>query len=165
MGMRAKRSLSLEGNSGDRAPNIQIVGLAAPVRHALQALAALAAAPERCQDAGALSKRLSLPAAALSKSFQTLARSGLLKSRRGPGGGYRLARDPKTVNLSQVAAALGMGEERRGRCLLGERPCRREDPCLLHSSALEADRLLMSALTALTLADLAADDKKAGRPV
>jgi Rrf2 family protein len=91
------------------------------------------------------------------QEFQRLARRGLLESRRGPGGGYRLATPPEMVTLAEVASALGAGDERHGRCLLAERDCRRDAPCLLHAAVIEADGRLVRALQELTLADLAAE--------
>jgi Rrf2 family iron-sulfur cluster assembly transcriptional regulator len=84
-----------------------------------------------------------------------LARRGLLEARRGPGGGYRLTAPAADVTLAQIAAALGAGEERRGRCVLEERSCRGDAPCALHTAAVEADACLGRALRSLTLSDMA----------
>lgn len=112
-----------------------------------------------------MARKLGLPAAALSKSFQLLARRGLLEARRGPGGGYRLAVRPETLTLAAVAEALGAGGERRGRCLLGEKACRADAPCLLHETAVAADAGMRRTLERLTLADLVADARaREGRP-
>ena len=151
----------LRDKNGARSPDIQTLSLAAPVRHALQALAALAARPETCLDTTAVARRFGLPAAALSKSFQLLARRGLLESRRGPGGGYRLAVPPEALTLASVAEALGAGGERRGRCLLGEKACRSDARCLLHDAAVAADAGMRKVLERLTLADLVADSRAA----
>ena len=151
-----------EINNEGRVPEIRILGLAAPIRHTLQALGALAAYPERCLDTATVARQFGLSATALSKSFQILSRRGVLKSQRGPGGGYQLAVRPETVTLASVAAALEVGGERRGRCLLEERTCRKEAPCLLHNEAVAADALMRSALERLTLVDLAADFRSRG---
>lgn len=163
--MRRPSTLKLGGKNGPSSPEIQTLSLAAPVRHALQALGALAAKPESCLDAAAVARRFGLPAAALSKSFQLLARRGLLESRRGPGGGYRLAVRPEELTLAAVAEALGAGGERHGRCLLGEKACRAAAPCLLHDAAVAADAGMRRVLERLTLADMVADARaRAERP-
>ncbi|HAZ06984.1 MAG TPA: hypothetical protein DCZ01_00355 [Elusimicrobia bacterium] len=136
-------------------PDIQIVGLTAPIRHALQGLAALAARPDLCLGAKRVARRLRLPEDALSKCFQRLAAGGIIESRRGPGGGYRLVRAPKSVSLAEVACALESGGSRAGRCVLQDRPCRGEEHCVLHHAASMADARMKEALARLTLADLA----------
>ncbi len=142
-------------NSGNEAPNIRVVSLAAPVRHALTALVALARRPEECLDVSSLNRSLGLPQSALSKCLQRLARRGLLEARRGPGGGYRLTRDPKRVALAEIAEAMDDGDPRLGRCLTEERSCSTFTPCLLHEAAVAANAALKDAMARLTLADAA----------
>ena len=144
--------------------DIQIVSLAAPVRHALQGMAALAARPERGLDARSVARRLHLPEAALSKCFQRLAARGLLESRRGPGGGYRLARPPGSMSLASIAAALDLARARQGRCVLNDRPCSDKTACVIHHAAGMADARMKEALSRLTLADLVAPRKKTRVP-
>ena len=139
--------------------------MAAPIRHALQGLCALVERPARGVGAAEIARTLRLPAAALSKSFQRLARRGLLEARRGPGGGYRLTADPARTSLLEVASALEVEDVRRGRCLLEERECRSAEPCPLHRAAKEADERLRGALKDLTLADLAAATRRRGPSV
>ncbi|OGS39489.1 MAG: hypothetical protein A2506_02725 [Elusimicrobia bacterium RIFOXYD12_FULL_66_9] len=134
--------------------DIQIVGLAAPVRHALQGMAALAVRPELSIDAGRVARRLHLPEAALSKCFQRLAARGLLSSRRGPGGGYRLTRAPGAITLAEIASALDLAGARKGRCVLRDRPCSDKTACVIHHAASKADARMKQALSRLTLADL-----------
>lgn len=132
------------------------MSLPAPIRHALHALGALAAEPGAGSRAENMARSLRLPSAALSKSFQRLAKRGILESRRGPGGGYRIAGDPAKITLARIAAALEVEDSRRGRCLLEEHECRGDAPCALHSAAKTADARLRRELSRLTLADLAA---------
>lgn len=160
--MSRHRAVLASSNIGDRPPKIQVVGLAAPVRHALQALGLMAASPGFSLDAAAVARRCGLPAAALSKSLQRLAQRGLLESRRGPGGGYRLARSPERVTLAEVAEALDGADRRRGRCLLEEVPCRGDSPCALHPAAVEADAVMRAALERLTLADIVLGRRPSG---
>ena len=51
-------------------------------------------------------RRQSIPARYLEQIFQKLRRAGLVTSKRGPGGGYQLARDPGTIALSEVVHAV-----------------------------------------------------------
>lgn len=145
-------------NNGKINPDIQILSLAAPVRHALRGLSHLAGRPDRSMRAAQVARALSLPSAALSKSFQRLAKAGLLESRRGPGGGYRFALDPSQTSLYSVARALGVESQRLGHCVLEDRPCGGDAACVLHHAAQEAGARLRRELSRLTLADLAASD-------
>lgn len=134
-----------------------MAGLAAPVRHALRALAALCEQPGQDVDAGALARRLDLPAASLSKCFQQLARRGLVAGRRGPGGGYRLLADPSALTLEAVADALDALDPQSGRCVMEDRRCGDGRRCLLHRAAAQANAVIRAELRRLTLADVAAD--------
>lgn len=135
-------------------PDMNLVGLSQPLRHALQALAVVAARPGEALELTGIARRFSLPEAALAKSFQALVRAGVLNSRRGPNGGYRLDRPAKEVTLAEVIEALGGSDRRHGRCLLEERQCSAGGTCALHAAAVEADERMRSSLRALTLADL-----------
>lgn len=152
--MRGPKAFSGGPKSGKKNPEF-VLDLSAPVRHALQALGVLAARPGLSLSAAEAAKRCGFSDSALTKSFQRFAARGILESRRGPGGGYRLSRTPKDVTLAEVAAALGTGGHQRDRCVLEERACRGSQPCALHRAALEADARFLGALKGLTLADLA----------
>jgi len=133
---------------------VNLVGLSAPLRHALQALAVVAARPGKALELTRIARRFDLPQAALAKSFQALTRAGVLSSRRGPHGGYRLDRPAGEVTLAEVIEALGGSDRRHGRCLLEERACAAGGACALHAAAVDADALMGASLRALTLADL-----------
>ncbi|MFC1767675.1 RrF2 family transcriptional regulator [Candidatus Margulisiibacteriota bacterium] len=49
-----------------------------------------------------LSKRLDIPFNHLAKLVQALARKGYLITRKGKGGGLRLAKDPKQISLADI---------------------------------------------------------------
>lgn len=141
-------------------PEIQLVGLAAPIRHSLQALAVLASDSQKTSDLASVARREGLPAAALAKDFQRLSRAGMVESRRGPGGGYRLTRSPSDISLASIIEALNGQNLRRGRCLLRERECASGSVCALHHAAVKADACMREALRSLTLADLAPDARR-----
>ncbi|MFQ5699539.1 MAG: RrF2 family transcriptional regulator [Myxococcota bacterium] len=50
--------------------------------------------------------RQRIPARYLEQIFQRLRRAGLVQSKRGPGGGYCLARDPAEITLADLARAV-----------------------------------------------------------
>ena len=66
-------------------------------------------------------ERQAIPARYLEQIFQKLRRAGLVTSKRGPGGGYRLARRPDAIALAEVVRAvqgtvLGPAEAGRRDC-------------------------------------------------
>ena len=151
---RACSPRDIRYNLGIVSPDIKLVGLSAPLRHAFQALAAVTARPGKSTELAGIARRFGLPEAALAKSFQSLVHAGVLSSRRGPHGGYQLARPPREITLEAVIEALGGSDRRNGRCLLEERACSPGGSCVLHAAAVEANERMLTSLRALTLADL-----------
>jgi Rrf2 family protein len=76
------------------------------VEYALRAMVHLAAeAPEACTTQE-IAETTKVPAAYLSKVLQSMRRAGLIHSRRGVGGGVKLARAPKKISLLDVISAV-----------------------------------------------------------
>jgi Rrf2 family protein len=59
--------------------------------------------PVRVQEIG---QRQGVPTRYLEQIFQRLRRAGLVESKRGPGGGYVLARTPSEISIADVLGAL-----------------------------------------------------------
>lgn len=74
------------------------------------------------QSVALLAGVLSVSEAHLSKVLQRLAKHGLVTSRRGPRGGFVLAREPETIRLLEVYEAID-GPLTSGTCLLGRAVC------------------------------------------
>lgn len=66
----------------------------------------------------------------LSKTLHTLTRAGVLRSTRGPGGGFQLADPPDRLTLARVVRPFEPASERR--CLVGRVNCGDAHPCLAH---------------------------------
>jgi len=79
--------------------------LSARVDYALRAVAELAAAnaPRTVEQ---LSSAQNIPNKYLESILGELRRAGLLRSQRGPDGGYRLARSPAEISIADVIRAL-----------------------------------------------------------
>lgn len=76
-------------------------------RYAMVALVDLATArPEQLTSLAEISKRQDISLPYLEQLFVKLRRAGLVDSVRGPGGGYRLARDPAQIRVSEVLEAV-----------------------------------------------------------
>ncbi len=74
--------------------------------------------------------RQDISSAYLEQLFSKLKRAGLLRSVRGPGGGYELASPPGEVSVSQIIAAVGEGVDAT-RCH-GTADCQDGAVCLTH---------------------------------
>ncbi len=59
--------------------------------------------PTRIQE---VAERQGIPTRYLEQIFQKLRRAGLVASKRGPGGGYLLARAPEEISLADVLLAV-----------------------------------------------------------
>jgi Rrf2 family iron-sulfur cluster assembly transcriptional regulator len=76
-------------------------------RYAMVALADLATVgDEQLTTLAEISRRQDISLPYLEQLFVKLRRAGLVDSVRGPGGGYRLARDPSAIRVSAVLAAV-----------------------------------------------------------
>jgi Rrf2 family transcriptional regulator, iron-sulfur cluster assembly transcription factor len=76
-------------------------------RYAMVALADLAlAAGDEMVSLAAISKRQDISLPYLEQLFVKLRRAGLVEAVRGPGGGYRLARSPDAIRVSEVMEAV-----------------------------------------------------------
>ena len=76
-------------------------------RYAMVALVDLATArPEQLTSLAEISKRQDISLPYLEQLFVKLRRAGLVDSVRGPGGGYKLAREPASIRISEVLEAV-----------------------------------------------------------
>ncbi len=84
------------------------MALSAKVRYGIVALIELAAihAQGGVLQVGEIAQRQSIPDRYLEQMLTTLRRARILRSIRGPKGGYQLARPPAEVPLLEVVAAL-----------------------------------------------------------
>lgn len=122
--------------------------------YALKAAHLLARAPPRERlTAGELAAELDLPANFLSKLLGRLRQEGILESRPGPSGGFRLARAPSEVTLAEVAAPFD-DLVRDRQCLLGRPECRDDAPCAAHERWKELAGRVERFFRETTLADL-----------
>jgi Rrf2 family protein len=72
-----------------------------------------------------------IPAHFLGKIFQTLVRAGMLRSARGPGGGFTLARPAGQITLWEIVAAVD-GVAQLDRCVVGLERCSDDSLCPQH---------------------------------
>jgi Rrf2 family protein len=80
-----------------------------------------------------ISDNENIPGPFLGKVFQTLVKAGLLKSSKGPGGGYQLAKPPEATTLYDIYCAIDGGKDLEA-CAAGLDECTDEQHCPLHES-------------------------------
>jgi len=118
VGTGGERSLSRK-RVRDQAPSARLpargvfVHASVPMRFSLQVQYAICGSFDLAYNGGGapvqirvISERQAIPARYLEQIFQRLRRAGLVRSKRGPGGGYTLARAAEEISLREIVEAL-----------------------------------------------------------
>ena len=107
-----------------------------------------------------ISSRQEIPMRYLEQIFSKLKRSEFIKSERGPGGGYSLAKDSHEITVGDVIRAA-KEDVNLVSCVCIEaekdKPCQIEDQCVTKAVWKEAGRKVMSFLDSVTIASLCED--------
>ncbi len=74
--------------------------------YALLALVFLMSEGGRARSSATIAEATGAPSSYLSKVLQALCRAGILRSQRGPSGGFTLARDAEGISVLEVAEAV-----------------------------------------------------------
>lgn len=125
------------------------------VDYALRAVIHLASGPERggVSTIADIASRERLPRQFLEKIFQQLIRSGLVRSRRGPHGGYELVRLPEQTTFRHVIEAVE-GPIALNVCV-GEHPdCSLIGACGMNRVWVEGQRRVMDLFENTTIASV-----------
>jgi Rrf2 family protein len=99
-----------------------------------------------------------LPRDFMAKVFQKLVHGGLLRSAKGRGGGFSLARPAHEITIMQIIEAVD-GPQTMDRCVVGLEKCNDHMPCPQHDLYKPIRQRLKDYLNTTTLADLAASLK------
>lgn len=124
--------------------------------HAVRAMAALAKLPpDTYAGAARIAAEIGAPPNYLAKLLQTLSREGLVRSQKGLGGGFCLARDPSKIALLDVVEPIEQVSRWSG-CVLGWRDCSDLEPCAIHDRWKQVRTTYLRMLSQTTIADLLA---------
>lgn len=99
-----------------------------------------------------------LPRDFLAKVFQKLVHGGVLRSAKGRGGGFSLARPAHEITLMNIVEAID-GPQIFDRCVVGLERCNDQMPCPQHDLYKPIRQRLKDYMLTTTLADLAASLK------
>ena len=132
--------------------------LSQTVEYALRAATYLATAPKQSRTVDQIAAVTHIPVAYLSKVLQQLVRSKIVASRRGPGGGFMLARPPHRLRILEIVQAVDP-IQRITTCPLGLAAHGRR-LCPLHRRLDNALAEMEKAFAASTLAEILAEPTK-----
>lgn len=99
-----------------------------------------------------ISSRQKISLSYLEQLFAKLRRNGLVKSVRGPGGGYQLSRDKATIFVVQVIDAVNESVDATG--CSSRRDCHEGEACLTHHLWCDLSKQIHSFLSGISLEDL-----------
>lgn len=127
-------------------------------RYAVMAMADLARRQDDAVRAVALADiaaRQEISLSYLEQLFARLRRQGLVKSARGPGGGYRLARTAEETNIADIVTAVDE-PLRATRCNIkaGKGCMAKGERCMTHDLWEEMGRQMQGYLASVSLADV-----------
>ncbi|MCD6359497.1 MAG: Rrf2 family transcriptional regulator [Armatimonadetes bacterium] len=122
--------------------------------YALRALLHMGAASDQeAFTAGELAEAVGTTTDFMHKIMQSLRQAGIVDSRRGPAGGFRLSRPVTEISLLEITAAL-QGAPTISRCIIGLDMCEWSANCPLRSTWVRVQKMLEEALRDTTLGDV-----------
>jgi Rrf2 family transcriptional regulator, iron-sulfur cluster assembly transcription factor len=104
-----------------------------------------------------ISSRQKISLSYLEQLFGKLRRRSLVDSVRGPGGGYKLARDMGSISVAEII--LAVDEPIDATQCGGKENCRDEQKCLTHDLWAQLNERIFAYLEAVTLAKLVEDQR------
>ncbi|MBZ0273322.1 Rrf2 family transcriptional regulator [bacterium] len=135
--------------------------LSKTAEYALRAVVHLAQHGGESQTARVIADATHVPPDYISKILKSLARAGVVNSRRGPNGGFTLARPAREINVLSVVNAIDP-IERILSCPLGL-PTHKARLCRLHQMLDDAIAAIEKTFAEATIEDFMHTTDKAGR--
>jgi len=97
------------------------------------------------------------------KILKKLAKEGILISKRGKNGGFRMGRKPEEISVADILVAIER-DAIEYFCLSETRHCPGPGTCPIHSTVERASKAALDVLKATTMSDLAAQGWRAPSP-
>ena len=130
--------------------------------YAIIVMIELARDPDGVLSAQVLAERTGIEAPTARKVLKALASDGLVRSYRGPSGGYRLQRSAADITVADIVAAIE-GPIAMTECAIHAGLCTVEDHCAARGPWQRISEAVGDALRAVSLGDMAGFDNAAGR--
>ena len=99
-----------------------------------------------------ISQRQNISLSYLEQLFSKLRKQGLVNSMRGPGGGYRLSREPSKIAMSEIIMAVDENVD-LSKCG-GVGNCKQNERCLTHDLWMDLSHRIQSFLDDITLEEM-----------
>ena len=105
-----------------------------------------------------ISERQGISLSYLEQLFSRLRRNGLVKSVRGPGGGYRIVKNQAEITISEIITAVDelIDATQCG----GQENCHDERRCMTHDLWASLNDKILEYLSGVSLADLVASQRE-----
>ena len=123
------------------------------IEYALRAMIHLADRPGGVARGIEIAEREQIPKYFLEKVIRDLMRGGLVRSHRGPGGGYELARAPELVTFKDIIEAVE-GPITLNICVDGSSICALQPACRMYRVWEEGQRVLLKVFSQTTLKEI-----------
>jgi len=101
-----------------------------------------------------IAAKMEVPQTFLAKIFQQFNKSGLVKSYRGAGGGFKLGRSAENISLLEIVETVE-GPIVPNRCIMAAGICSRDISCTVHPVWKEVQKSMREILANVTLKHLA----------
>jgi len=124
------------------------------IEYALRAMIHLADVPEGVANGNQIAEHEHIPKYFLEKVIRDLMRSGLVRSRRGPGGGYQLGRPADTISFKDIIEAVE-GPINLNVCLEGTSTCSLQPRCRMFRVWEHGQRVLLEVFSETNLQQIA----------
>lgn len=111
--------------------------------------------PGKMIEAQVIAQEVVIPMRFLLKIMPSLIKAGIVKSQRGAGGGYALARDPRDISMLDILEATE-GPIQLNRCLIDHDLCSRQaaPDCKVHQALEQIQERLAADFGRWSIADL-----------
>lgn len=132
-----------------------VLRISRKIDYAIRAMIHLAGIPEgTVVPFREIGRQMDVPEDFLAKILKTLVDQGIVRSTRGPHGGYRLARPPETINVLEIIEAAE-GPIAINVCLDDDDACGRQPVCNMSAVWREGQERMLDVFRNRTLASLA----------
>lgn len=110
-----------------------------------------------------ISEAQEIPEKFLAKIFQSLSKSGIVRSHRGVRGGFTLAKDPGQVTVKDVLESI-QGPYHLLKCVHDTEACNKSDLCALRDLLIIAEDKMVQVFEQHTLTDMVTWQKEKKTP-
>ncbi len=128
--------------------------------YAVRALKYLAEKREET-SAAELTRVLSIPWPFMRKIMQSLGKKGLVSSRKGPGGGFRILKSPGEIKLTELINIF-QGPVCLNECIFKKKVCPHKKTCYLSKKLGEIEEHAYLVLSKITLKEIISQSRAKG---